>query len=177
MQNWVNSESASWCCGAGQFIDDLTLAGLAHGYVLRSPRGHALITGLDGFMQLFEHTLPQFRRCQTQNAFAGRILVHVIDKDAAEQATNEISQIINNLTDTKIAQIGAQVGRIDVTPGWIGPRAAQAVPMGGQGGVVVRRFGQRTDRRYYRYGPSVSRNAGDKADRKVSRWRQGSDRQ
>lgn len=33
--------------GAGRFIDDLTPDGLAHGYVLRSPHGHARITGMD----------------------------------------------------------------------------------------------------------------------------------
>ena len=33
--------------GEGRFLDDLTLPGLAHGYVLRSPHAHATIAGID----------------------------------------------------------------------------------------------------------------------------------
>ncbi len=46
-QPLLRLEDPTLLCGEGQFLDDLSFPNLAHGYVLRSPYGHAEITSID----------------------------------------------------------------------------------------------------------------------------------
>jgi len=67
-------EDPAFLTGRGRYVDDITLPGMLHAVVLRSPHGHAAIRGIDkraalslpGVHAVFIHTdLPESMQRQT----------------------------------------------------------------------------------------------------------------